>query len=633
METSVTMPAAAALEAAASSPAPLIPSLAAPPLVAKAQGWEALLAKERCCICALSLGETSAAVIHRCKPEPGSGRHVFHKPCYEFVRPHFGGANGCPACAKELRAFPVGSNERDKEFFERSTNLQWDFTQELVEHPLDFGDCVHTHMVLRQRSAFVDQAEAARLLTTTADLAIDSGATTLLTPKEVYDKIRVSRQADAIKYMRSRSELVSHLQHVFIADAALLSDRNAKGLESDPVRLLGLQGTLASASSVQHALPGGGGYAGAGQAGFLGTVKNVWRRALDMDDEAAATEETVMTSSAPILLAGQSGSRDAKRTPGTLRLAIYRKAKAEDMAAMGYCAQDLISDGVTLAWLLRSGYTLSDLLILCFDWDLMYLAGLDASMIRQFKGTTLPIKGLCKYLQVGLLDVLENVCMGQVSILTQCDLSYEEASELYETSKARASADSPAAAYAGLAVVLMRWSGMTREDVAAFRWRLGHWHAAGLTLDMIKELGIDDEYACTILGWTPSEFLHYYRVAITELIPKTPQPPPTPLPQYTQTQPPPQPRPQAPPPAAPSPQPARVAYAPAPLSGGMGPANVMRGPAPGRPPMGSPLSNMAASMARAQAGGGMAPPVRRVAPYPPNLSSSSSFSAAGPPGL
>jgi hypothetical protein len=352
--------------------------------------WSLLLAKEKCGICMRSLGQQSVLVIHPCK----AGRHVFHEPCHAYVSAYFGGGSGCPACAKELRAFPVGTDERDKEFFERATNRQWDATQELIDHPLDFGDCVYTHRVLGKRATFVHGQREAE--TASEDATVDSGATTLLTPREVADLVRKARDLDSVTYMRSRSELVSHLQHVFLADAALLSDRNAKGLDSDPVRLLGLHNTLASASSVTHALPGG---AAPGQTGMFGMMKGVVRRALDMEDTVASTEESVMTSSSTTLLAGQS-AKDAKHAPGTLRLIVSRGEDAKSIFAKGFCAQQLITDGVTLAWMLRAGYTLDDLLVLRYDWELMLLAGLSADILRQFKATSLPVAGLAKYLGV-----------------------------------------------------------------------------------------------------------------------------------------------------------------------------------------------------------------------------------------
>lgn len=491
--------------------------------------WSLLLSKEKCGICMRSLGLQSMLVIHPCKvTRAASAPHVFHEPCHAYVSAYFGGGSGCPTCAKELRAFPVGTDERDKEFFERATNLQWDFTQELIENPLDFGDCVYTHRVLGKRATFVHGQQES--LGGAEDATIDSGGTTLLTPREVSEQVRKARDLDSVTYLRSRSELVSHLQHVFLADAALLSDRNAKGLDSDPVRLLGLHNTLASASSVTHALPGG---AAPGQAGVFGMMKGVVRRALDMEDTVASTEESVMTSSSTTLLAGQS-AKDAKHAPGTLRLIISRGEDAKSIFTKGFCAQQLITDGVTLAWMLRAGYTLDDLLVLRYDWELMLLAGLSADILRQFKATSLPVAGLAKYLNVGLLDVLESMCLGQVCTLTQCDFTYEEASLLFEVSKSIKgnAGHGTGPEYQGMAVLLYRWSGMTREDMAAFRWRLKDWHAAGLSLEQIKEMGIDDEFACTYLNWTPIEVTTFYRVPITELVPRQQPSQPMPQPSY-----------------------------------------------------------------------------------------------------
>jgi hypothetical protein len=119
------------------------------------------------------------------------------------------------------------------------------------------------------------------------------------------------------------------------------------------------------------------------------------------------------------------------------------------------------------------------------------------------------------------MDVIESLCLGQVCTLTQCDFTYEEAALLFEVNKAVKGAR---ADYAGMATMLYHWSGMTREDMAAFRWRLKDWHAAGLSLEQIKQMAIDDDFACTYLNWTPIEFNAFYRVPITELVPKQPQP-------------------------------------------------------------------------------------------------------------
>lgn len=161
---------------------------------------------------------------------------MFHKACHDYVKRFFGGG-GCPACSVELRAFPAG-DRRDEEFFHRATKQHWEMTQELIEHPLDFGDCARTHLVLGKRATFVD-AISSSAMGIQAESADSGNSALLLSPREVLASIR-SRAADDPRRLLTRSELVSHLQPVFLSDEALLSDRNA--IETDAVALLGLQG-------------------------------------------------------------------------------------------------------------------------------------------------------------------------------------------------------------------------------------------------------------------------------------------------------------------------------------------------------------------------------------------------------
>jgi hypothetical protein len=180
---------------------------------------------------------------------------------------------------------------------------------------------------------------------------------------------------------------------------------------------------------------------------------------------------------------------------------------------------------VTLAWLLREGYTLDDLLVLRYDWDTLVLSGLSPGIMRGFKSSLLPVAGLCLYLEVGIMDVMEGICNNEVCNLTQCGFSYDELRLLFEVSK-NGQEDSQ---QQQLAELLCKWFGMSRDDLAAFRWRLKEWHASGLSLEMIKELGIDEDFACGQLGWTPMEFNACYKVPISELVQQA-APPPMPVP-------------------------------------------------------------------------------------------------------
>jgi len=116
--------------------------------------------------------------------------------------------------------------------------------------------------------------------------------------------------------------------------------------------------------------------------------------------------------------------------------------------------------------------------------------------------------------------------------LTQCGFSYEELRLLFEVTRQGQDQQQDASQELTPASLLTQWFNMSREDLAAFRWRLKEWHAAGLGLDMIKGLGIDEEYACFQLGWAPLDFAGCYRVPITELVPvqQAPQPLPAPVP-------------------------------------------------------------------------------------------------------
>ena len=231
-------------------------------------------------------------MVHDCR-----SCHVFHKACHDYVKRFFGGL-GCPACSVELRGFPAG-DKRDDEFFNRATKQHWEMTQELIEHPLDFGDCARTHLVLGKRATFVD-AISSSAMGVQAETADSGNSALLLSPREILTSIR-ARGADDPRRLLTRSELVSHLQPVFLSDEALLSDRNA--IETDAVALLGLQGSLASSSGVTNALPG---YTGSGRrgTGVMSKLRGIVLTAFDVEEDAAATEEAVLNSSSTALLAG-----------------------------------------------------------------------------------------------------------------------------------------------------------------------------------------------------------------------------------------------------------------------------------------------------------------------------------------
>jgi len=153
----------------------------------------------------------------------------------------------------------------------------------------------------------------------------------------------------------------------------------------------------------------------------MSKLRGIVLTAFDVEEDAAATEEAVLNSSSTTLLAGHLKG-DGKRATGVLRLLIHKHASAREIFAGGFTPEDLINDGVTLAWLLREGYSLDDLLVLRYDWDTLVLSGLNPAILRGFKGSLLPVVGLCLYLEVGLLDVLE--VRAQRALVCCCFLTF-----------------------------------------------------------------------------------------------------------------------------------------------------------------------------------------------------------------
>ena len=276
---------------------------------------------------------------------------------------------------------------------------------------------------------------------------------------------------------------------------------------------------------------------------------------------------------------------------------------AREIFASGFTPEDMINDGVTLAWLLREGYSLDDLLVLRYDWDTLVLSGLNPAILRGFKASLLPVAGLCLYLEVGLLDILEGICNNEVCNLTQCAFTYDELRLLFEVTRQGQEQQQEPGQELTPASLLVQWFNMSREDLAAFRWRLKEWHAAGLSLDMIKGLGIDEEYACFQLGWAPIDFHGCYKMAITELVQQQPPPQPLPVPMPVRQQPQPIPQQQPPPPIM-QPQPQYVPRPmPEPGYGQRVPPSVQQPMAP-RPmpgPSGAPVPGRRVTFAPQQA--------------------------------
>lgn len=476
--------------------------------------------------------------------------HLLHKLCYDYARPY--GAM-CPVCSPRQAAFPAAPGER---LLQSMTQFNLESTQRFLENPADFGDDPYVHQMLQKRRTFMGNGSAP------------------LTAETVAMQVRVAENEEHPQ-MRA-AELHDRLEAVILNDTLLLEGQLGGGAGVDavePLYLLGID-SMGAGNAGGGAAPAGTGASRTGGSWLGGLV----RRAFDADDDAEGEAASMNNTSGPVLLAKQYAGLVAGE--GIVRQLIAKRVPSQLIYSRGITAIQCVEDGVTLPFLLLHGYGIQDMVVLRFGWQHMLKTGLTPKVWCKYKETLLPVDQMALFLQVGLMDVLHVMCGDNVEMLAQCGFSPSEMQLLLETSKQRDSrATGGASQSTGLTVayLLVHLHHMQRHQMLRFQgWRLPDWQGVGLSVEHMRALDIDPEFAQRELRWTPQEFQRVYNKSMQEALGAAPvqRPPPPPMPAPAPVR-----APQEPPlmtPRAPPPSPAGSPLTGAPVRGVRAPVRIPR---------------------------------------------------------
>lgn len=207
---------------------------------------------------------------------------------------------------------------------------------------------------------------------------------------------------------------------------------------------------------------------------------------------------------------GEQGVAAIEQNPLTM---LDSKQPSWILMRSGVNARLLLSHKITVSDLFERGYTVEDLLVLGYGWKLMLASGLNAATWHKYR-SKINVETMMSSLDITLLDVLEDMCGGNITELCRIQFKSTELKALHD----RVSAKFPE--YKLTLIDYLRSYRLERQHVAAMRYTLLEWRNLGLTIDEMVGLGITQVYATTVLGWTPRDFLHVYQKEMKEVLPE-----------------------------------------------------------------------------------------------------------------